>query len=187
VRQPAFGTRQRQVPLQLGCVVHAPRQHGEDALDRLGKGREAQVRWQRLGRAHRHVLKRQAGRRRDLLQHAPRVQLVLRGHDALRAGPRQAEPLGHHGRRERAEVLVVRQHRAPAGAPAAGGQPVGKGLQVEARQRQIAGEGEQVEAGTHEAHGTGGTQACERAQVPVVGKQPGGGGNGGVQGNWRGG
>ena len=93
----------------------------------------------------------------------------LAGQDGVyrRAGPTHA--LGQQGRRERAKLLVLRTHRAPAPARRQGGQPLGVAVQVEPGQARVARKAEQIKAPALPR--PGGRQARVAAGVPVVVEQ----------------
>lgn len=101
------------------------------------------------------------------------MQLVLRGQHRFGRGPGQAEPLGDQRSGQRAELLVVREHPLPAQPPSAGGLLVREAFEIEADQRGIAREREQVEAGMVETcHAGLALDRIQRDAVPVVGEQP---------------
>ena len=164
---PEAGVRAQRV-----AVRHLARQHRERGLHRLDEGRIREALGDRAAVARLERRERDVRLRCDPLHHAARVQLVLGGQDALGRRARQPEPLGDQRGGERAELLVVRQHAAPAEPPAARRLPVGEALDVEADQRAVAREREQVEAGGVEPRDARAPEPLERVAVPVVGEQP---------------
>ena len=169
---PALAATETGVGLQLGAALDPARQHRKRGLHRLGEAGESQAVGNVLAIGRGQCSKAQIGLGRYLLQHMAGMQLVLRSQDALGRGAGQAQPLGDHRRAQRAKLLVVRQHRAPAQLASPCGLAVGEAVEVEAHQRSVAGKAEQVEAGMVETRHTGAGQAVARQLVPIVGKQP---------------
>ena len=164
---------------QLIGLLDAAREHRKRAFHRLYEYGVVEV--PGSGRVFTRIQASEAkvGIGRNLRQHAPRVQLVLRGEDAFRRRARQPEPLGHQRRGQGAELLVMRKDSLPAAPPPARRLPRREAFEVERRQLELAREREQVEAGMIAAHrATGRAEPPHRLSIPVVSEEPADAGRG---------
>ena len=166
---PQLAPAEAGVGLQRVPAVHLARQHRERRLHRLDIGGVVQALWHVVAIGHIQGLEGDVGLGRHRLQHPSRMQLVLGGQHRFGRGAGQAQVLGHQGCGQRAELLMVGQHGGPAVAGTAPGLAGGKAQQVEVDQRGIAGEAEQVEAGTVKAGLA--AQAGKGLGVPIVVEQ----------------
>ncbi len=89
---------------------------------------------------------RDVGLRADLLQHLPRIQLVLAGQDRFRRRAGQAAALGHQCRHQRTLKFMMRQHAGPALAPRTAGLQIGKAVDIETRNAELAEQPGGIEA-----------------------------------------
>ena len=166
---PQFPGPKAGVGLQFFVAVDGRRQHRKSGLDGLDELRVMQAFGHRLAIRRVKRAKRQIGLRAHLLQHLARVQFVLARQHRLDRRTRPAHAFGQQRGGQRAELLMVREHRAPARRAGAALQARHETLNVESNQTRIAGKTEQVEP--FAVQWKIGVRAAKAGSVPVVVEQ----------------
>ncbi len=176
---PQLAPAEACVRVQFGAVADFAREYRKRGLHWLDVTRIRQALGDRAAIFGIERRERQVGFGADLLQHLPRVQLVLAGDHSLRRCAGQAGTLGDQGCGQCAKLFVVRDHPSPAALARAARLGIGKTIEIEADQARVAGERKEVEAGFVEIKIR--RQRLLGNRVPVVGEEGADALAGGVQ------
>ena len=135
---PQLPDPKARVGLQLVAAIDTPGQHREGRLHRFDEAGVTQPLGDRIAVGAGELGEAQVRLGADPLQDPAGVQLVLAGDDRLGRCPRQPRRLSDERRCQGPELVLMRDHARPAAAAGPARLGLGKAVEVEAEQAQVA-------------------------------------------------